>query len=686
MSNDLAQQHSPYLRQHAHQPVAWQAWSPAAFLEARTRKVPVIVSIGYSTCHWCHVMAHESFDDQAIADFMNHHFVCIKVDREEHPEVDSIYMDTVQAITGHGGWPLNAFTDGDGKPFYACTYLPPAQWLKLLNDLSHVWVADPGRIHDSTARVMEVLNEAEPVPGDISHTVLEKIDQLIERHFDHENPAIGSGQMRFPPHQLLALLVYSQRTAWHQVAEKILEAMQDAGIHDVIGGGFHRYSTTRDWRLPHFEKMLYDNAQLMVAFAQASVVSQRPDFQRTAVAIGDYLLRDLRVERNGIFQGYACAEDADDAGGEGSFYAWSPDELIKALGKEDGQRLISEWDLHPGHAERGPHGHMDPVLRHIPHPRGVGVPAGEVGYQRRASWIPFFERLRAWRSTRPRPSRDDKILTDQNALALEGFAVLARITGEARFFDATRELADVIMRRHYAEGLQRLVYVNSETTAEQKFPAFITDYGTAVAGLMAAFDALGDPCLVDAAERISGEAIERLRANDGGFYTTPVGRDDLVRRGRDATDNASPAGQNSLALGLVRLWNVTGHERWRDCARGIMRSSAEVVTGHPHAMTTLLRAWTYLESGHVTALVFGAQDDARTQELLLACRQAFVPNMAIIPMASCAHYAWASLKNITVNVEPQVQICLGTVCLAPAKNSHELTERCLEAQAMINKA
>jgi uncharacterized protein YyaL (SSP411 family) len=381
-----------------------------------------------------------------------------------------------------------------------------------------------------------------------------------------------------------------------------------------------------------------------------------------------------------VFQGYACAEDADDPGGEGSFYAWTPAALVEVLGAVDGMRLAQEWDLRPGTPEVGPHGHVDPVASHIPQPRAAGVPAEAAGQQLRASWEPFLPRLRAVRAQRPRPGLDDKVLTDQNALALEGFALLARMTGEDRFIAATRELATVLMRRHTADGLLRLAYAGRDSGRR---PAFISDYGALVAGLMAAFDALGDVSLVQAAERAADEAIARLRAEDGGFFTTPAGRDDLVRRGREPLDNAQPAGQNSLAIGLVRLWNTTGQERWRTMAEGLVRSSATTVEQAPQAAATLLQAWRGLRQGHATAVVLGAADDVRTRELLASCRRALVPHLTVVPWATGSGASWSCCAGVASTTVPQVQICFGTTCLAPARDDRELAERLRQAETAL---
>ena len=674
MPNELAKETSPYLKQHADNPVNWVAWNPKAFAEAKRRDVPVLISIGYSTCHWCHVMSHESFEDGVTASQMNANYVCIKVDREEHPEVDAIYMDAIQALTGHGGWPLNAFADHTGRPFYACTYLPTPNWRQLLDHLTQLWNTDRPKIANAAAQLTEHLARDEAAGGAIAKDVWEKLNSAIDRTYDATHPGFAYGAQqapKFPSSQLLPLLLKSGRPQWIEQATAVLEAMQDAGIHDRVGGGFHRYSVDRKWRLPHFEKMLYDNAQLIATYARAGIQVQRADFTRTAVNAGDYLLRDLRVEDEGTFHGYAAAEDADDPGGEGSFYAWSPSQLKAVLGDKIGDTLMAQWDIMVGHAEHGASGHAEPVVTHIPHPRGANLanlaPNGDV-MALRASWEIHLPILRAARAHRPRPGRDYKVLTDQNGLALEAFAALGRWSGDERFITACRELTNIVIARQSTDGLKRLPHVL----------AFITDYGSAITGLTAAFDLLGDPALINAAIRIADEAVAKLRADDGGFYVTPAGRDDLVRRGREPTDNAWPSGQNSLALGFVRLWNITGQKIWKERAEGVFTSSATIAMQAPSACSTLLTAWLQLGRGQLTAVIAGDLTHPLTRDLLAACRRSVLAGLTIIPVASCREQTWECLEGRRDLKDPQALICIGTSCLAPAKSVAEVEQRLAE--------
>ncbi len=660
MPNALAACASPYLRQHADNPVAWVPWSEAAFADARLRDVPVLVSIGYSTCHWCHVMAHESFEDPETAEQMNRQFVCIKVDREEHPEVDAIYMDAVQALTGHGGWPLNAVVDHQGRPFYACTYLPRANWRQLLDHLHTLWTTDQPRIASAAAEITaHLMQEEAPRPGGTMPLDLDdRLAQQLSRAYDPANPGYGwtpAKAPKFPPSQILNHLVAHERADFQAQADAILEAMQDAGLHDRVGGGFHRYSVDARWRLPHFEKMLYDNAQLIRAYALAAARTGRADFLRTATNAGDYLLRDLRVEDGPRFTGYAAAEDANDPRGEGSFYAWSPAQVSEALGETAGRRLAAEWDLRHGEPEVGPHGHVDPVVSHIPHPRGTGL--GDDPPARRASWEAHLPILRRLRDQRPRPGRDDKVLTDQNGLVLEALAWLARITGESRFIHATSELAAVLRQRLTPAGLLRL----------PGRPAVLADYGALVTGLTAAFDALGDPALITTAIAVADEAVARLRADDGGFYTAPTGRSDLIRRGREDLDNAQPGGQSSLALGFVRLHHLTGQGRWRALAEGIFSAASAIAGQAPSACATLLEAVRQARLGERTAVVTGDPADPQRGPLLIALRRRGDPHLAIVPAAECREQPWACLDGRRDIAEPQVLVCVGDRCLAPIK-------------------
>ena len=683
MPNLLRQASSPYLRQHADNPVDWVEWSPDAFAEARRRDVPVLVSIGYATCHWCHVMAHETFEDGDVAAVMNRDYVCIKVDREELPEVDEIYMDAVQTLTGHGGWPLNAFVDHEGRPFFAGTYFPKARWREVLGALTSLWQGQRARIASTAAELSaHLLKYADVRVAEVPPDLWARAEEDAAESYDAVHPGFG-GQPKFPPSQLLLWLLGreagSARGPGHpghpdqgeaSRAERVLEAMQDAGLHDRVGGGFHRYSVDSGWRVPHFEKMLYDNALLAVGYAEGGVRFGRADFTRTAVRIGEYLVRDMRVVGPAGFMGYAAAEDADDPGGEGSFYAWPPAEIeavaasVNDVHAASAAVLIRAWDLTPGAPERGHSGHLEPVASHIPHPRALdlGAYAAALGVADaeglRASWEPWLPVLRARRDARPRPMRDDKVLTDWNGLALWALATLGRLTAFSA--EPARELAAALAGRETANGLLRL----------PGRAAYVTDYGHLALGLYEAYRLTGDATLIARACRLVDEAVARLGAEGGraGFFTTPAGRTDLFRRSREHADHAYPAGQHALALVCVRLSHLTGEGRYRAVAEGVWRSQARILERAPTACPTLLLALEAAERPAVTVVVAGAAGDARTEALLGAARRSARGEVVAVPTAGHEALGWPLFEGRCEVTEPTAFVCEGTVCRLPTRD------------------
>ncbi|MCX8040844.1 MAG: thioredoxin domain-containing protein [Planctomycetota bacterium] len=653
MQQRLRQSPSTYLRQHAEQPVDWWPWSEEAFAEARRRDVPLLVSIGYATCHWCHVMAHESFADPETAALMNAALVSIKVDREEHPEVDAFYMDAVQALSGHGGWPLNAFVDHQGRPFFAVTYLPRPSWQRLVREVARAWHERRAQLLASAAQLTAHLCRDESAVGALAPNIGERFRSQLAAAYDAEHPGLAWSAARapkFPPSCQLHLLL-SGAAEEAAIAEAILAAMQDSGLHDRVGGGFHRYSVDRQWRVPHFEKMLYDNALLIGAYARAHLRTGRRDFLATAVNAADYLLRELRVYEGGRFLGYAAGEDADDPRGEGAFYAWTRAELCAALGEEAGTRLAREWDLHDDEPqEPAAGGHREPLPGRIPHPRGSGLDLEPL----RAGWESSLPILRARRAARPRPIRDELVLTDWNGLALEGLAWVARASGEARHSAAVRELADALWQRRSPQGLLHL----------PGRPALVTDYGALACGLLAAFDALGDPELVARASALLAEAEQRLRAADGGFYVAPAESPLLLRRGREPLDNAWPSGEAQLALAAARLWHLTGDASWRALGEAVLASAARSINELPLQAATALRAQRALARGGTVVV--------RGSALLAAARRCPDDALAIVPLAAGAAAGWACAAGHALPGPDEAWVCRGGRCLSPVPDAATL--------------
>lgn len=578
--NELFTSENPYLLQHKHHPVAWKSWSRKAFEEAISRNVPVLISIGYSSCHWCHVMAHEVFEQQEVANLMNENLVCIKVDREEHPEVDEYYMEACQKLNGSGGWPLNIFADTSGKPFFAATYVPINQWISLLERLKDAWKFNQPEILTFAQEL--TLSFSEESTDNNQASIAEIKNQLwsyLDSHFDDIHPDFsGKGQSpRFPLHALYAHLLM-QLTLPSDLAkhlESVLETIQDSGLHDLVGGGFHRYSTDRAWRVPHFEKMLYDNAQFLFTFSLASGRFNRPDFLLTAKRTADYLIRDMAVYDKTKFLGFASAEDADDPLGEGRFYAWTTDDLKLLLGEKDGNQLASWWDLR-----------NDPTNIHgvlpfqIPHPRGSEVFQSLSLQDKntiRSQWILQCDLLQKKRSLRPRPFKDTKIITSWNALTLAGLSVLFAQSGDKKYEDAAKLLANMLITRIKDSFLERLPGKNGH----------ITDYGHLAFALFTAWEIFQEETFLINAEKLIQLAIPLFADEKGKIFSSdPTSR--MFSGYEEKNDHVYPAGIHHLLLTWVRL---TAHERLPDLKpmmEKIMQERWHLLSDYPVLNPTLL--------------------------------------------------------------------------------------------------
>ena len=669
--NQLKGSSSPYLLQHADNPVHWLPWGDEAFAEARRLDKPILVSIGYSTCHWCHVMEHESFEDPDTASIMNNLLITIKVDREQLPEVDAFYMEAASLMGGSTGWPLNVFIDHTGKPFYAGTYFPTANWQNLIQRVDELWSTQRDKLHESgDALTNAIQNSSSRSAGSLSLSeftiengklVSENyISSLISR-FDKEYPGFPStGGTQFPPTASLSFLLEYPDLKGKNMAERILETMQNSGLHDRVGGGFHRYTTDRAWRIPHFEKMLYDNAQLMALYSRASVIFDRSDFLQTAIDIGDYLIHDMKViNSNGQFSGYATAEDADDPVGEGAFYAWSPDEIRKFLPKDIAESLINTWDIKTFIGERL----KEPVPGWIPYP--LGSNAATYSIPDRSS---YREILLAERSKRPRPGRDYKVLTDLNGLTLEGFSILARVTGEIRFINEVRNLSKFLIDRYKNEGVVRSSGISP----------YITDYAFMITGLTAAYPVLEDPLLIKVAEKISAKAVEDLSTGLGSYYSSPKDSLNLPVRKVDSFDTQVPSGLNSLALGFARLYGITGNESYKIKVEKILESQKNIMMSYPGAYSSLLRANLLLsKEWHI---VLAGDTELKTYDQLKnKLLKSLGSDYLIITAKGEGNKLWSLLEGRKDLNQPQVLICNDRACLFPVYSVEELNRRLIEA-------
>ncbi len=574
--NRLGRETSPYLRQHAFNPVDWYPWGEEAFRKARREDKPVFLSIGYSSCHWCHVMERESFEDDGIARFLNEHFVPIKVDREERPDVDDVYMTAVQLMTGRGGWPLSAFLLPDRRPFFAGTYFPPADrhgqpgFRRLLEALAADWRTHRSEIERIADRLAaEIAASQGPAAAGgrvpLSGETPSLLTAALAASFDSGHGGFG-GAPKFPPHLALLWLLGKglSENAWGlEMASRTLEAMALGGVHDHLGGGFHRYSTDAKWLVPHFEKMLYDNGQLLGIYARARAATGHDLFRRTALGIGDYLLRDMRGAEGGFF----AATDADSEGEEGKYFVWRADEIRDVLGETDGGFFSEKYNVQPeGNFREDASGRATGLnILHL----SQGIPADV-----ESRLAPLREKLLAARRGRVPPALDDKRVSGWIALAVSGFAGAGKALGEARYLEAARAAARFLLGT-MRDGEGRLLRSWKDGTG--KIPAFLEDEAYLANALLDLAESVPPPesgTWLDEASRCVESLRRRFRRGDGpGFSLSGEGHETLLSASRDLFDKATPSASGSAALSLARLARKRGDD---DLAREATEAVCEV--------------------------------------------------------------------------------------------------------------
>jgi uncharacterized protein YyaL (SSP411 family) len=574
MPNRLADETSPYLLQHKDNPVDWQPWDERALDQARREDKPILVSIGYSACHWCHVMERESFEDAAVAAVMNDHFVTIKVDREERPDVDALYMDAVQAMTGHGGWPLNAFLTPDGVPFYAGTYFPPQarqgmpSWTQVLEGVARAWDERRDDIRDGSQQIVDRLRSTAQLAAPDAEPDPRSLDAAVARAraiYDADHGGWG-GAPKFPAASLIELLLARGE---REMALHTLRRMASGGIYDQVGGGFSRYSVDARWIVPHFEKMLYDNALLARAYLHGFQVSGEPLFERIATETLDWALRELRQPEGG----FASALDADSEGVEGRFYVWTPDEVREALGPELGAVAIE----HFGITDAGNFEGRNIAVRATRDPEAL--PEIQAG-------------LLAAREQRVRPGLDDKRVASWNALMISALADAGGALERPDYLEAAVAAAEFVLRDlRDADG--RLL--RSYNRGRAKTPAFLEDHAYLLEALLDLYGATFDPRWFMEAQGLAGEIVERFGDPEhGGFFSTAADGEPLLARRKELEDAPIPSGASSAAFGLLRLARLTGEARWEDAALGHIRLLHTVAPEHPNAFAHLLRAIDFL--------------------------------------------------------------------------------------------
>jgi uncharacterized protein len=626
-TNRLILETSPYLLQHAHNPVSWWPWGDEAFAEARRLGRPVFLSVGYSTCHWCHVMEGESFEDEEIAGFLNAHYVCIKVDREERPDVDAIYMSAVQALTGSGGWPMSVWLTPDREPFFGGTYFPPRDgargaqhgFLTILRELAGTYAKDAARVSQAAASLVKaVRGEMEAggagvLPsGQALGQVIGDTVSYFKRAFDDVNGGVRRAP-KFPSNIPIRLLLrFHRRTGDAQalhVATVTLEKMAGGGLYDQVGGGFHRYSTDSRWLVPHFEKMLYDNALLAVAYAEAFQATGRGDFARVARETLDYVLREMTAPEGGFYS----ATDADSEGEEGKFFVWSERELKDVLGGgPDTARFLRYYGVTAAGNFEGAN-----ILN-----------AAQPDEGEWAALAPARAKLYEVRARRVPPLRDEKILAAWNGLMISALAVGGRVLGEPRYVAAAGRAAAFVLDHMRPAG--RLA--RSFKDGRPGPGAFLDDHAFLAAGLLDLYEASFDRRWLEAALALSDEA-ERLYADaaHGGWFMTAGDAEKLLAREKPAYDGAEPSGTSVAILTALRLATLTGDDRWRQIAEHAFASVARVLADRPFAMTEALLAvdWATDAPREVALIAPRGAAPGAAEPLLAVLRKTFVPNRVL---------------------------------------------------------
>ncbi|MFC7494465.1 MULTISPECIES: thioredoxin domain-containing protein [unclassified Nocardioides] len=639
MANRLASATSPYLLQHADNPVAWWEWEPAAFEEARRRNVPVLLSVGYAACHWCHVMAHESFEDEATAAYLNEHFVSIKVDREERPDVDAVYMQATTSMTGHGGWPMTVVLDHDGNPFFAGTYFPDQprhgqpSFRQVLEALHDAWTNRSAEVADVAATLRDHLSsQALATAGaPITREVLDAAVRGLAAEFDQVHAGFG-GAPKFPPSMVLEFL---WRHGERDMLGATLEAMARGGIHDQLGGGFARYSVDRSWVVPHFEKMLYDNALLLRVYADWGT----PLGDRVAQDVAGFLLAELRTAEGG----FASALDADSEGEEGTFYVWTPAQLVEVLGPDDGAwaaRLLTVTDA--GTFERGAS-----TLQLLRDPDDED------------RWADVRRRLLDARSLRERPARDDKVVAAWNGLAISGLC-------RAGYVDEALAAADLLWRVHLVDGRLRRVSRDGEVGS----PAgVLEDHGCVAAGFLDLLQVTGDPVWLERARHLLDTALERFAAADGGFFDTADDAEALVARPRDPSDNASPSGLSSMVHALSTYAAITGSGRHRDAADAALTTVSVIAEKAPRFAGWSLAAAVAMSGGPLEVAVVGAESEERDALERRARRH---PGAVVVVADGPTDDIPLLTGRTAVDGAPAAYVCRDLVCERPVTTVDQL--------------
>lgn len=644
MSNQLKNTTSPYLLQHAENPVNWYPWCEEAFEKAKSEDKPIFLSIGYSTCHWCHVMAHESFEDEKTAKILNQYFVSIKVDREERPDIDSVYMSVCQAFTGSGGWPMSIFMTWDKKPFFAGTYFPPKSYYgmpgfsDLLNAIASQWNNNRRELLQSAEQIIAHLKSAVSGNKNVNdENLIEQAMQIFSDSFDEINGGFGSAP-KFPtPHNLLFLMLYAkqnQDSATLKMAEETLLQMRKGGIFDHIGYGFSRYSTDKYFLAPHFEKMLYDNALLIISYSATYCLTKNEVYLDTAEKTSEYILREMTSADGGFYS----AQDADSEGVEGKYYTFTLDEIVNVLGEEKGKRFVETFDI----TARGNF-------------EGVNIPNLLKSNDLTSDFSDELKKLYDYRKNRTKLHLDDKILLSWNALTIAGLSMLYRVSHNEKYLNAAVN-AQKFIEENMCNGIRLYTSWRDGKCSKN---SFMDDYALYISSLIELYNTTLDTVYLEKAERFCDEAVRRLAdCQNGGFYLCKSGNAELFMNPKEVYDGAIPSSNAVMAYDFVRLFQLTENEKYRKLTEKQFEFLSAQAQDYPagHCMFLLAKLLYENPPEHITVALKNHSDLKKVKENI-----PFLANISVMR---------ENEKYPLLNNETTYYVCKDHVCLPPINILH----------------
>jgi uncharacterized protein YyaL (SSP411 family) len=674
-TNRLGNETSPYLLQHAHNPVDWYPWGEEALNQAKKEDKPILLSVGYSSCHWCHVMEKESFENEAIAKIMNEKFVCIKVDREERPDLDEVYMNAVQAMTGGGGWPMTVFLTPDLIPFHAGTYFPPEDrgempgFPKILEVVSEYYRSHRGEVQKVEAQMKDALREiTEMIPSqvEIEDKILTNAFKVFQSHFDPTHGGFG-GAPKFPSSMTLSFLLrYWKRTGSNEaleMVERTLEKMANGGIYDHLGGGFHRYSVDERWLIPHFEKMLYDNALLSQTYFEAYQATRKVRYLHVSEEIIAYVSREMKSPEGGFYS----TQDADSEGEEGKFYVWTRDQIKEVLGKEKGTPFCAYYGVTPnGNFEGGTSVlHIESTSNKVSELYGISV--SELQKLLEEGRRELF----AEREKRIKPGRDEKILVSWNGLMISSFVDGFKVTGNEEYLKGAKDAARFILQKMRKEG--HLMRVYKEGRCHTK--GYSEDFAFFIQGLIDLYEATFEMDWLKEAEDLNGRMIRQFwDEKKGGLFFAGKENESLIAQSKSPYDNAIPSSNAVAVFNLLKLGYLTGQESLKKKAEEILHLFYSFLSQHPAGFSHMLSGLSFFLNPEEIGVI-GSKDDSRTKSMLKEIFLAYLPNKILSlrdPQEKIKEHWLPFLMEKGAVEVPTAFVCKEFTCLPPARDQKEL--------------